>query len=558
MPLSFMSPAGGADKAGVQETCINYRAFAADAPACAGTRQGVRYAGVKAGIAVFLIAVAGYACTSDQRTFYSDDYPLRALVAEHGWPAAYGPYFETWGAFRSLGGLSILGSFALLWDHPAIQHALLVLAFGIVCLLVWRLVWRLTGDSAVGVVAASIFGAWHSYTPVVSWTTSGSEMLPATICFLTGLLAYVRYLQHESAGAGRRWWMLGLVLFGLSILFHDQHLGAAAVFSALAWLGSARDGRWQRVAWTIPFWFVSVAVGAVSMATSEGAVRPLEPTVAGLATQLGKVLAAWGQMCVLDPVAHWMGRWGTQAALSEFAAEDRARLALSVLGLASGAVLIGRIAARRSREPASSRQAALLVLMGLLLALATLSIMALHPTAGIKPRHTFWSAMGLALILAAGFAILRGHRGRRIGTVAVVTLIVGLSIARLGYVYQWTIRSRVTDRVIACLADLDPAPGDLVVIDGVRKYGRGFADSWGLSGALSQHHGVEIRATTMLRREGDRLIANAAWDRPWAVDLATARFFTWRDDEQSLRPDTFAGLCRRHPELSPGGHQSAH
>lgn len=130
-------------------------------------------------------------------------------------------------------------------------------------------------------------------------------------------------------------------------------------------------------------------------------------------------------------------------------------------------------------------------------------------------------------------------------------LLFGLSIFRLGHTYEWTTRTRVTERLLACLDEAYPIahPDDLLVMDGLRKYGRGFADSWGLSAAVSLRCGLPVRVTTRVRREGDQLYANDTWDKAWEIDPAAARFFVWHEGSNSLRAVTREDFLTRHPDL---------
>ncbi len=88
------------------------------------------------------------------------------------------------------------------------------------------------------------------------------------------------------------------------------------------------------------------------------------------------------------------------------------------------------------------------------------------------------------------------------------------------------------------------------MIDGLRRYGRGFCDSWGLSGALKLRRGCDLRVTTVVRREGRRLVANNSWDSSWEVDPHRAAFFVWYEPTASLKRISVDQYLARHPELA--------
>ena len=93
----------------------------------------------------------------------------------------------------------------------------------------------------------------------------------------------------------------------------------------------------------------------------------------------------------------------------------------------------------------------------------------------------------------------------------------------------------------------------ILVIDGIRKYGRGFMNSWGLSSAFSLQHGVNVRIATVLRREADMLVANEPWDAySWPVDETATRFFAWDEREQRLVPSNWQRFLLAHPHLAQG------
>jgi hypothetical protein len=156
------------------------------------------------------------------------------------------------------------------------------------------------------------------------------------------------------------------------------------------------------------------------------------------------------------------------------------------------------------------------------------------------------------MLFAAGFARLRTVGFQRLGTAALMVLIVGLSTLRLGYVYEWTLRTRVADTVVDDLARLCPTPsaGDLVVVDGVQQYGQCFLYSFGFSHEFSADRGVAVDVTTELRSDAGMLLANLDWYDWRPVDLATTHFFQWDETTGHLEPSSFDAYRRRHPDMT--------
>lgn len=520
-----------------------------------------------AGAAITLMSFCTYLPTIHQRGHYSDDFPLRLTVvtppgssappanqaelAATGWWAGCREYWSRRGWYRPLGLMAILGSHYWLWDTPVASQAILMSLHVICCLLLYLLALRLSGDRPASVMAAAILAAWPSYTPVVAWVTGGMHMLPAFCALALAMLLYLRYL---AAPVGRGLYLASLAVFIYSILFHDQHLGAVAAFTVLAALCGRSGRRARALAETIPFWLAALAAGLASVIGSHGGTRPLELSLIGLLRATAVVVWSFIEQSVVAPLTDSVARAGPAESVSRMLESDPALLAVSLVLLT---IAVGVTTMIWHRGPVGQPQPAALVRLGALggvIFLTGLAIMALQDPPVLKPRHTLLPAMGLSMVLAAMLGGLRPSRWRPLGVVALVGLLLGLSGLRLGYTYEWTTGTRVTQQVLASLDRLYPTAqdGDLLVIDRVRKYGRGFADSWGLSGALRLRHGRAIKVTTFLRREGGRLLANAAWDETWEVDPGQARFFAWDERAWSLEPSSYDKVLTRHPELAAG------
>jgi len=554
----------------------------------AGARRG-RFVGL---IGVVLVALAGYAFTLDQRAHYGDDYALRAMVVKHGWLAGYRHYSEQWGAIRPLGVLDILAWHKWLWGWPAVQQTLMLAMHVLVCLLLYRFVKDLTGDLSVGVVAAAVFAAWHSYTAAVAWSSHGAEALPAALTLLASLLLYNRYLHRGTRSGGWACWALSVCCFAASVMFHDQHLGAAALFSALALVSTPRvcaqdlsplrgsgsrfagnpgltpwaslfrrsaavgarpqrSARLRNLLGTWPFWAASGVVGLLAMATSSDTSRPVEPSVANVLTGLPQVVGTFWRTTVWQTLGQWALGTGVAVTFRTFLEADPHRLAAAIVVLLAGCALIWQCLRRVPSERAPFSGTLGLIVTGLLMVLTTLALMALVDRPLLLPRHTLWPAMGVAMVLAGVFGTLRGRWTRGAGAVALVALLFGLTLSRLGHTYEWTIRAHVTQRVLEAIATLEPTPssGQLFVIDGVREYGRGFTCAWGLTNAVGLDRGVPVHVTTLLRRENGRLVANAAGQIAWPVDPESTRFFLWDEKSEWLVASSLDEHIERHAEL---------
>ncbi|HUU85151.1 MAG TPA: hypothetical protein VM243_16750 [Phycisphaerae bacterium] len=503
--------------------------------------------------AIALMCLCTYAPTIHQRAHYSDDFPNRLAVEQSNWWGACREYWSSHGLLRPLGLAAVLICQQALWEYPIAQQAVMLALCLTLCLLVYLFALRVTGDWGVALAAGAILAAWPSYTSMVVWVAGGLEMLPAYCTALAALLLYLRYLGSSRT---RSWWFASLAVFAVSVNFHDQHLGTAAAFSLLACLGGPPGRRLRVTLGTVPFWLVALTAGLTTMTTARGTERPLDPTVTSLVSNLGVVLWSFFDMSVLEPFRQSLYGAGPRESLSRMAAADPILLIGCSLLLAAAVAATVHLLRRLPPASSNGRSLAVLAAVGAVIVLAGMGIMALQQDASIKPRHTLVPAIGLAMVLASAVGVSRGPRARTVSAAVLGCLLLVLSVFQLGYVYEWTTRARVTDQVLTSLDEVYPAAseGDLLVIDGVRKYGRGFTDSWGVSGALSLRREVPVRVATLVRRDGDRLYANAAWDRVWEIEPAATRFFLWREGEGRLLPLTYEQFLARRPDLAPQSH----
>ena len=517
-----------------------------------GARVWARPRGVGLGVAaVVLLCVCAYGPTIHQRTHYSDDFPNRLAVERSNWWGACQEYWDYIGFIRPLGYVAVMSCQQWLWDYPLAQQSILLA----LCTTLYLFALRVTGNRRAALAAGAILAAWSSYTSVVVWPATGLEMLPAYIALLAALLLYLGHLR--SAGS-RAWWIGSVVVFAVSVGFHDQHLGAAAAFTVLACVAAPVGRRLRSVLGTVPFWMVALVVGFVAMMTARGTARPLGPTASRFMTGLGAAFAGFYNRSVGEPVRDCLRGAGPRESLSRIMVADPALVAVSI-ALLLLAVWLSLAAFRRvgprPREYGAAR-AAWLAVVGATIVLTGVGMMALGDRGYFMPRHTLLPAIGVSMMLGSVFGLLPGLGGRTVGTALLAGLLIGLSVLRLGHTYEWTTRARVTERLLASLDELYPTSemADLLVVDGVRKYGRGFCNSSGLSGAVSLHRGIEVKVTTLVRREDDRLYGNRPWDVKWEIDPDSTPFLVWNEAEGALRAVTFEEFVARHPDLK--GHSS--
>jgi hypothetical protein len=167
------------------------------APACKARR-----ASVMAMATIGLLCLCTYAPTIHQRSHYSDDFANRVAVERSNWWEACREYWSGHGFIRPLGLVAVYSCHQVLWDYPVAQQTIMLALCVIMCLLLYLLVLRLTGDAGVALAAGAMLAAWPSYTSMVVWVAGGLEMLPAYTTYLVALLLYLRHLGPPGS---RRW-----------------------------------------------------------------------------------------------------------------------------------------------------------------------------------------------------------------------------------------------------------------------------------------------------------------------------------------------------------------
>ncbi|MCP4245923.1 MAG: cytochrome d ubiquinol oxidase subunit II [bacterium] len=500
--------------------------------------------------AIVLLACCALAPTIHLRGHYSDDFPNRLVVEQSGCWGAWETYRAGAGWIRPLGYLALFATQQWLWDYPVAQQGLLLALNVALCLLTYAVATRLAGDRVAGLAAAAILAAWPSYTALTAWVAGGIQMLPAYVALLGALLLYLRHLEGPRS---RKRYAGAVALFALSVTLHDQHLGTAALFSVLALSCAPAGRRLRAVVGSGAFWLLALAMGIVAVVTARQTARPLDPTVAGLIAGLPTVVGAFFDLSIVQPICHSLIGAGPAESVSRMLEADPGLLAVAGLTLIAAVVLIFKNRGLFSSDARSGRGGAVrLAAAGAVLFLAGLAIMALRSGASLQGRHTLLPAIGLSMAAASIMACLQGRRQRRIGATVLAACLIVLSVFRLGYAYEWTTRTRVTQAVLAGLDEVYPEArsGDLLVIDGLRRYGRGFCDSWGLTGAMKLRRSCDLRVTTLVRCEAGRLVANNRWDGVWEVDPEDAAFFAWHEPTASLTRISVDEYLARHPELA--------
>lgn len=131
-------------------------------------------------------------------------------------------------------------------------------------LLVFVLVWSLSGFWEAGVLSAALFGIHPMHVESVAWISERKDVLYGFF-FLLSLIAYLPYARR----GGRHWYLLGFLFFVLSCLSKAMAVSLPLVLLLLDFYEGRlwKNGKW---AWSvvlekIPFFAVSVYFGLLAV-----------------------------------------------------------------------------------------------------------------------------------------------------------------------------------------------------------------------------------------------------------------------------------------------------
>ena len=192
------------------------------------------------GIAL-LCAAAIYAQAAFFQFVYDDLGQIVLNPQIKSWTLAFS-YFKThvWAQssgiamyYRPAFMLWLTANYKLFGLNPLYWHLAVIGLHLACCLLVYFLVWRLTQDRWVTVVAALLFGLHPAHVESVAWVSGSTDSLMAAL-LLGSLLCY---LKHRDSGQTTDVWQWSsLLLAALSVLTKETALIIPVLIFAYQWI----------------------------------------------------------------------------------------------------------------------------------------------------------------------------------------------------------------------------------------------------------------------------------------------------------------------------------
>jgi hypothetical protein len=145
-------------------------------------------------------------------------------------------------------------------------------------LLLWRMLWVLTGEVWLSYLAAAVFLCHPMHVESVAWISERKDVISTPLLF-AAILAYTSYCRQTGA---RRWiaYTATVVVFGLSLMAKSMGVTLPAVLLLLDYWPLAR---WPRRRW---FWLVIEKLPLVAMSAGASLLASLSQSQGGAAASL--------------------------------------------------------------------------------------------------------------------------------------------------------------------------------------------------------------------------------------------------------------------------------
>jgi tetratricopeptide (TPR) repeat protein len=204
----------------------------------------------------------------DDDVYVTANPDIRGLTVRNAVKA----FSSSYGYYQPLTMLTYMADYGIRGLDPAVFHATSLFLHVVNALLVFLLLYRLSGSCAAGAAAALLFAVHPLRVESVAWITERKDVLSATF-FLLSLLAYWAYV---SGGARRCYWLCLLTLV-LSLLSKPGAMSQPFVLLLMDYLAGRRLGL-RSLLHKAPFFAVAAVFAVVTfiMQRDSGAMNPYD------------------------------------------------------------------------------------------------------------------------------------------------------------------------------------------------------------------------------------------------------------------------------------------
>ncbi len=239
-----------------------------------------RHKGVCAALALMVLVVFGrtigheFVNYDDDQYFYANPHVQAGLTWRGAVWAFQTGYAGNW---FPLTWLSIMLDVTLFGAGPKGPHLTNVILHAANTVLLFLLLWRLTGARWRSAFVAGLFALHPLHVESVAWATERKDVLSACFGFLA-LLTYARYAQEADRSFFSRNYWLTFVFLALGLMSKPMLVTLPFVMLLLDWwpLGRLKPGAIGRRLWEkMPFLMLSIASSVITLAVQRQAIQPL-------------------------------------------------------------------------------------------------------------------------------------------------------------------------------------------------------------------------------------------------------------------------------------------
>ncbi len=166
--------------------------------------------------------------------------------------------------YHPLTMLSLAFDYSIMGSSPFIYHFTNVLLHCANSVLVFFLIYAITGRMNLSVIASLLFGVHTLHVESVAWVSERKDVL-YTMFYLASLYCYTRFVKEKS----KKWYLLSLFLFLLSLLSKGQAVTLALTLFLVDYILGKKLIDRKNLIEKIPFLLLSLVFGIIAIKSQQ-------------------------------------------------------------------------------------------------------------------------------------------------------------------------------------------------------------------------------------------------------------------------------------------------
>jgi Tfp pilus assembly protein PilF len=215
------------------------------------------------GLILIITFAAFYPCLKNGFTNWDDDlYVTNNPVIKSFSPQNIKQVFTSFfvGNYQPVTMLSYLFEYQFIQLNPFGYHLTNLILHLLNCLLVFWLIYILTGSISVSWITAILFSLHPLHVESVAWVSERKDVLYA-LFFLAGIICYCYYLRAKRRG---KYYFMSLILFIFSLLSKSMAMTLPLVLLLIDYLNNRKVNK-RMFLDKVPFFILSFVFGALAV-----------------------------------------------------------------------------------------------------------------------------------------------------------------------------------------------------------------------------------------------------------------------------------------------------